>query len=311
MALDKASRELFERLSQSRTKPRHEMTPLEARETFAGIPKLVGEGPPVARVEDFEIPVERASILARLFVAQANPEGVLVYLHGGGWVVGSVQEFDALCRELAVRTGYAIIAVNYRKAPEFPFPVPVDDSWTALQWVAEHAERLFGGSLPLLIGGDSAGGNLAIAMTLRARAAGWPRLAAQVLIYPVTDCGMQTPSYLDVANQLSLTKEAMQWYWEHYIPEPATRALPEASPLRVSDCSGLPCAIVLTAEHDVLRDEAEEYVARLRAAGVVVSHQRFTGQMHAFLMMGDVLPGSAAGLEFIRTELSRLKTSFQ
>jgi acetyl esterase len=159
------------------------------------------------------------------------------------------------------------------------------------------------GGKPLLVGGDSAGATLAIVATHRARDRGSPLIDAQLLSYPVTDCDFDRPSYVDPANQLMLTRETMQWYWHHYLPDPGRRTEPEASPLRAGQLDGLPPAVVVTAEHDPLRDEGEAYARALTDAGVPVLHRRFDGQMHAFLMMVDLLPGSETGLDYINNAI--------
>jgi acetyl esterase len=158
----------------------------------------------------------------------------------------------------------------------------------------------------LVVAGDSAGGNLAAVVTHRARAEGGPAIALQVLIYPVTDADLDTGSYRDADNQLGLPRESMAWFWDHYAPDPASRRNLDVSPLQAADLSGLPPAIVLTAEHDVLRDEGEAYAAKLAAAGVPVRQQLFAGQMHGFFTMVNVLPGSAAGLNYMIEQLHAL-----
>lgn len=306
MAVDSATREFLDKAAAAATKPRHLMTPAEARAAFGNLRKLLTPGPDVSKVQDLAVPVQGASLPCRLFVPAGEPQALLVYFHGGGWVVGSIEEFDPLCRELAVRTGIAVALVEYRKAPEHAFPGPVDDAWTALEWLAKRQDALLGKSLPLLVGGDSAGGNLAIATTLLAREKKGPEIAGQLLIYPVTDCRLDRPSYTDAANQLMTNLDTMRYYWSHYVPDPAERQKPLASPCRASDLSSLPPAVVVTAEHDVLRDEGEEYAQLLRNAGVRVELRRFSGQMHGFLMMHGILPGSDDGVAFAAAALRRL-----
>jgi acetyl esterase len=199
----------------------------------------------------------------------------------------------------------AIVNVDYRLAPEHRFPAAVDDSWAALQWAHERMAEIAGGPVPLVVMGDSAGGNLAAVVARRARDAGGPELASQVLIYPVTDDDLDTASCLDPENQVLLTRESMIWFWDHYAPDPAVRKHPDASPMQVADLTGLAPAIVLTAEHDPLRDEGEAYADRLALAGVPVAQQRFAGQMHAFFAMVGVLPGSAAGIDYVAEQLGR------
>jgi acetyl esterase len=228
-----------------------------------------------------------------------------VYYHGGGWVIGNIDEYDNLGRRLANRLGAAVVLVNYRKAPEHPYPVAAQDSWAALQWAAAHMGEIAGGEVPLIVMGDSAGGNLSAVMAQRARREGGPQLARQVLIYPVTDADLDNDTYTDPENQLLLTRESMVWFWDHYAPDPASRRNPDASPLQAADAdlAGLAPAVVLTAEHDVLRAEGEAYADRLRAAGVPTQARRFPGQMHGFFSMVGVLPGSAAGLDYVAEQL--------
>ena len=188
---------------------------------------------------------------------------MIVYLHGGGWATGSLDEYDTLARKLAERTGCAVVLVDYRLAPEHPFPAAADDVWVAVQWAGSHLEQLAGKRVPLLVAGDSAGGNLAAVVVQRAHAHKGPPIAMQVLIYPVTDCVMETASYLDPANQLLVTRDSVRWFWDLYVPDAARREHPSVSPMRAVDLSGLPPAVVLTAEYDVVRDEGEAYAARL------------------------------------------------
>jgi acetyl esterase len=211
-----------------------------------------------------------------------------------------------LCREIAVGAGVAVALVEYRKAPEHPFPGPVHDAWQAAQWLASQQSALLGEQLPMFVGGDSAGANLAIAVTLLARRERSLPLAGQVLVYPVTDCDFDRPSYVAPDNQLLTTRDAMIAYWNHYAPDDTVRQSNLASPLREADLSGLPEAIVVTAEYDVLRDEGEAYAQRLAQAGVPIHHLRALGQMHGFLMMVGLLPGSRIGIRFICERLRDL-----
>ncbi len=235
----------------------------------------------------------------RVLVPTDQPRGVIVYYHGGGWVIGSLDDYDKLGRLLARRTGCTVVLVDYRLAPEYRFPTAVDDSWAALRWADEHRGELAGEQAPLIVAGDSAGGNLAAIVAMRARAAAGPPIALQVLVYPVTDCDLESTSYRDPANQLMLSRDSMVWFWDHYAPDLNARLHPDAAPLRSANFADLPPAVVLTAEHDVLRDEGELYATRLMKAGVPVRHRRFAGQMHGFFNMNDVLPGAADGLDYV------------
>lgn len=303
MALDDATAGFLAQMAESGMKPLHEMTPQEARGLGGVLRDMYGPGPDVARVVDESVPVPGGSIPVRI-LAPENPRAVIVYYHGGGWVIGSSEESDTLARKTVERTGAAVVLVDYRLAPEHRYPTAVEDSWAALLWAVRHFEER-GVALPLIVGGDSAGGNLAAIMTQRAKAENGPAIALQILVYPVTDADLDNASYSDPANQLMLSRDSMVWFWDHYVPDHASRQEPGASPLQASDLSGLPPAVVLTAEHDVLRDEGEAYAEKLRAAGVPVQSRRFEGQMHGFFTMVNVLPGAAAGLEYVAEQIDR------
>jgi acetyl esterase len=258
---------------------------------------LAGPAPAMARVENHDVAVDGGTIPVRVLVPPQAVHGVILYLHGGGWVIGTIDEYETMARKLAERTSCAIVLVGYRLAPEHRYPTAVDDSYAALEWTAAHLEDITGRSdVPLIVAGDSAGGNLTAVVALRARDRNGPAIALQVLIYPVTDADFDRPSYADLENQLILNREAMVWFWDHYAPDAAQRAEPDASPVRAGDLAGLPPAVVLTAEHDVLRDEGEEYAERLTQAGVPVDFRRHTGQMHGFITL-LMLPGSERGYQ--------------
>lgn len=308
MSLDLETRAFLDKLAASASKPRHLMTPVEAREAFSRLSSVLAPGADVEEVRPLAIPVADDMLRGRLYVPADGPRALLIYFHGGGWVVGGVEQFDPLCREIAAGAGVAVALVEYRKAPEHPFPGPVEDAWQAVQWLSARRRELLGAEFPLMVGGDSAGANLAIATTLLARdePGSTIELIGQLLVYPVTDCRLDRPSYIAAENQLLTNRDAMLWYWSHYAPDEASRLSRLASPCRESDFSGLPEAIIVTAEHDVLRDEGEEYAQRLSNAGVRVHHLRAAGQMHGFLMMIGVLPGSRDGLRYVCDQLRYL-----
>jgi len=310
MALDEATTALLTQLAESGTKPLHEMTPQEARGLTAMLGGMYGPGPDMHRAEDAAAPrPDGTSVPLRVLVPTERPRGVIVYYHGGGWVIGALPEFETLGRKLAERTGCAVVLVDYRMAPEDPYPAAADDAFTAVQWVAAHVADIAGGEVPLLVAGDSAGGNLAAIVTQKARAAGGPAIAMQVLVYPVTDCDLDNGSYTDPANQLMLSRESMVWFWDLYAPEHAMRQNPDACPSKADDLSGLPPAVVLLAEHDVLRQEGQEYADALEAAGVPVQCRVFEGQMHGFFTMANVLPGSDAGIAYVAEAVDRRLTA--
>ncbi len=304
MTLDQASSGVLELLAASGTKPLAEMTPPEARAAYALLAQFSGPGPELASVRDEQLPAAGGgNFSVRVLVPPGAVRGVVVYFHGGGWTIGSMAECDTLCRTLAISLAVAVVNVDYRLAPEHPYPAGPDDCWTALQWASERITEIAGGSVPLIVMGDSAGGNLAAVVAQRARTAGGPHLDCQVLVYPVTDADFGRPGYADPANQLMLTADSMIWFWGHYVPDPMNRLDPDVAPLRAASMAGLPPAIVLTAEYDVLRDEGEAYADRLRAAGVPVELKRFEGQMHGFFTMINVLPGSSAAISYLAGQL--------
>ncbi|MXY85923.1 MAG: alpha/beta hydrolase [Chloroflexi bacterium] len=301
MALDPATTMFIQSMAEGAdpdAKPLHEMSPEEARGFLSAIADMAGPAPPMARVEEHTIEQDDGSFSLRVLVPNDTPPGVIVYYHGGGWVLGSIDETDTMARKLAERTSCAVVNVEYRLAPEHRYPTAADDCYAALEWVAEHVEDIAGRDVPVFVAGDSAGGNLSAVVARRARDLGGPEIALQVLIYPVTDADFDRASYVDPENALLLTKEAMVWFWDHYVPDAERRSEPDASPLRTEDLSGLAPAVVLTAEHDVLRDEGEEYARRLEEAGVPVNFQRHPGQMHGFFTL-LMLPGSERGFQHV------------
>jgi acetyl esterase len=306
MVLDAASAALWEQTRASGLPRVWEQTPAQARETSAALrrQRQPGPGPELARVEDAKVMVSGGSIPVRILVPAGQPAAVIVYYHGGGWVLGSVGEYDLLGRHLAERTGCAVVLAGYRRAPEYRYPTAADDAQAALRWTAARLPGIAGAQVPLVVAGDSAGGNLAAVVARRARdqgalGPGGPEISLQVLVYPVTDCDFGTLSYTDPANDLQLSARSMIWYWDQYVPDPAARLHPDAAPLRAPVVSGLPPAVIITAEHDVLRDEGELYATRLVKAGVPVVHERFEGQMHGFFAQVGVLPGAERALGFI------------
>ena len=301
MALDSATSRFLLQLAESGGKPIHECTPGEARASFSKLAELAGPAPEMQRVEERTIEGPDGQAKLRILVPIQRPRGVLVYYHGGGWVLGSIDDHDTVARKLAERTSCAVVLVEYRLAPENPYPAAVDDSYAALEWVGKHLSDIVGPDVPiqdapLIVIGDSAGGNIAAVMAIRTRDRNGPAIALQVLIYPVTDADLNRPSYTDPENDLLLTRDGMIWFWDHYLPESARRNEPEASPLQTEDLSGLPPAVILTAEHDVLRDEGEAYAARLQQANVATNLKRFAGQTHGFFTL-LMLPGSELGFQ--------------
>lgn len=305
MPLDPQAKAILDASAQLNLPELHTLTPAEARERMAAM-RVPVEGEPVASIENRAIPGPLGEIPVRIYrPAAAGPLPVLVYYHGGGWVVGDLEYQDAACRFLANHVPCAVVSVDYRMAPEHKFPAPLEDCYAATKWVAENATAIGADASRIAIGGDSAGGNLAAAVALMARDRGGPGLAHQLLVYPVTDFNLETGSYLANAEGYMLTRESMRWFWNHYLSTPEDGADPLASPLRAEDLRGLPPATVFTAEFDPLRDEGEAYGERLRQAGVPVEVTRYDGLIHGFFAMSHVLDQAKASHERAATALAR------
>jgi acetyl esterase len=222
-----------------------------------------------------------------------RPDGddlpVLVWYHGGGFTIGDLETADATCRQLATRGGCVVVSADYRLAPEHPFPAAVDDGWDVLTWVGQHGADIGGDTSRLAVGGDSAGGNVAAVVTHLTRDRGGPALALQVLVYPWTDLRMGHPSVEENADGYLLTRDTLAWFRNHYVGANEADVLnPLASPLLAEDLSGLPPALIITAEFDPLRDEGEEYGRRLEQAGVPVKVHRYDGMIHGFFPLVGV-----------------------
>jgi acetyl esterase len=286
MALDPKAKEFLKQLADANLPPFGAMSVEDTRTAFDGMATFGGPPEPVARVENRSIPGPAGEIPVRIYAPESGrPLPVLVYFHGGGWVIGSLETHDAACRLLAKRAPAVVVSVDYRLAPEHKFPAAAEDCYAATRWVAENAAALGGDPSRLAVGGDSAGGNLAAVVSLMARDRKAPAIAFQLLVYPVTNWSYDTPSYRDNADGYLLTKDAMVWFWNHYLRDERDGANVYASPLRAENLSGLPPARVITAEFDPLRDEGEAYAARLHTAGVKVATRRYDGLIHGFFTM--------------------------
>ena len=273
--------------------------PEQAREMFSQMSGLE-QREEVARVDDRLVPGADGDIPVRVYTpvaaVGAEPSGVLLWLHGGGWVIGDLESADATARMLANRSGAVVVSVDYRLAPEHKAPAALEDCLAALVWTVENAELLGVTAAKVAVGGDSAGGNLAALLCHRVRDEFGPQIDFQLLVYPVTDCTLGHPSIEENADGYFLTKAAMVWFVGHYLGETDPKD-PTVSPLYADRCDGLPPALVITAEFDPLRDEGEAYAQRLREAGVVVQQRRFDGQIHGFFGLTTFLEDGAAAMD--------------
>jgi acetyl esterase len=270
------------------------LTAPQAREFYlAGRVVSNPEPPELRSVTPLSIPASHGSIPARIYTPKTlrlagGLAPCLVFFHGGGWVIGDLDSHDVVCRKLADEGELIVISVDYRLAPEHKFPAAVDDAIASTKWIAENAKRLGVDASRLMVGGDSAGGNLAAVVSLAARDGNGPPIAGQVLIYPATDFSMKHPSHSEPETSILLTHSVIRWFCNHYL---AGADIDDwrASPARARTLAGLPPAYVLTAGADPLRDEGDEYARRLKEAGVPVTYRHFAGQFHGFFTMGKLL----------------------
>lgn len=294
MPLDPQAQAYLERLAAAKVPPKREVGPEKLRQQAkAQVPYLSGEPAPVGHIENIEVPGPHGPVPVRIYTpASPGPFPVLLYVHGGGWVNCDLDTHDTVCRGLANGADCMVAAVDYRQAPENRFPVGLEDSYAALEWLAANADKLNGDPARMAVGGDSSGGNFAAALALLARDKGEPKLAFQLLIYPIIDLRMGTPSYESNATGYGLTREDMEWYVEQYINGEEDILNPLASPGLAGDLRGLPPALVLTAEYDPLVDEAETYARQLAEAGVPVKLSRYDGMIHGFIRMTALIDRS-------------------
>jgi acetyl esterase len=304
------ARALLDLMAQRDVPPTHTLTPAEARTLYRERRGLTQPAPPpVAAVRALQADGPQGAIPLRLYrpldsdAAVALP--VLVYCHGGGWVIGDLDTHDTLCRELANGAGCAVVSVDYRMGPEHRFPAAVDDCIAATRWVHSHANQLHLDATRLAVGGDSAGGNLAAVVAIAARDAGDLPIAYQLLIYPATDQHRDAPSHTSNGQGYLLTTETMDYFTGHYISDPAQYADWRASPLLHADLHGLPPALVLTAGYDPLRDEGTAYAEALTAAGNRATSVCFERQIHGFILMGKVLDEANAAIALCAADLKR------
>jgi acetyl esterase len=302
MRLESDAGEYLARLNEVLPRPLHELG-VQAGRTL----RMTGSapaGPALWSVQDISVgqvpgdpragdantaPEDGVELRARVYrPSPASDAPALIYLHGGGWSIGSLDGVDAACRVLAEQTGFVVISVDYRQAPEDPYPSPLQDCWRALRWVASGGAGGLDASR-LAVGGDSAGANLAAACALLARDTGLVNLSAQLLVYPPTDAADDSASTRSYADAPVLTSADVRWFWNLYVPAHIDRSQPMISPKRAATLAGLPPTAVITAEHDPIRDDGEDFAARLQRAGVQVGHRRFTGVYHGFFPLVGVI----------------------
>ena len=272
--------------------------PTDAMRAMLDNPMALGPPITMARVEDIDIDLPGRSLAARLYIPDGATRGLTLFFHGGGWVIGSLDTHDSTCRALARASGAAVLSIGYRLAPEHCYPAAIDDCYDATVWAATNGEALKVDVLRLAVAGDSAGGNLAAAVAIKARAVGGPALVHQLLIYPVTDARFDTPSYrANGGGNYFLSTAGMERFWSAYLGDLPAAEAPLAAILHTPDLSGLPPATVITAEYDPLRDEGQAYAVRLAAAGVTVDAPMAPGMIHGFFGMFEMVPAAQGWID--------------
>jgi len=292
--------------------PIYSLSPAEARSLLARA-QSIPVGKPSTQIEDIDLPVGPTGSVPVRIVRPADGAAVLpvvMYFHGGGWILGDRDTHDRLIREIAVGAEAAVVFVDYARSPEARYPVAIEQAYAATRYVADNGAGLRVDPLRLAVAGDSVGGNMAASVTLMAKQRRGPKIALQLLFYPVTDAGFDTLSYTRFADGPWLTKRAMQWFWDAYLPDSASRNEPTATPLNASfdQLAGLPEALVMTDENDVLRDEGEAYARKLSNAGVRVTSTRYNGTIHDFVML-NALADTPATRAAIAQAVGALKTT--
>jgi len=283
MALDPQVQVVLENMKKQGVPPLHALSVDKARQI--NLSAMAAQPEEVWRVENRNIPGQTDLIPVRIYTPRSEaPMPVIVYYHGGGWVVGNLDSADVLCRQLANGVNGVVVSVDYRLAPEHKFPAAVEDAYAAAVWAAQNADSLGADPNRVSVAGDSAGGNLATVVAMMARDRGAPSIRYQMLVNPVTHYSFDTQSYKDNGEGFGLTTETMRWFWGHYLSNEQDGRHPYASPLLAADLSGLPPTLLLTAEFDPLRDEGEAYGEKLRAAGVRVEMKRYEGMVHGFIL---------------------------
>jgi acetyl esterase len=299
MPLDVQMKSLLDAMAAAKNPAFHTLTPQEARRIAAARPQP-GEPEPVAKVDDRKIQSSGGDIPIRIYTPAGTPPlGVLVYFHGGGWVLGNIAMTDQPCRLLANASGCMVVSVEYRLAPEHKFPAGPEDCYTATKWVHDYAASLNADSKRIAVGGTSAGATLAAAVSLMARDRGGPHIAYQLLVYPATTTELTTASHSQFAkdNYYVLSRADMEWFWGHYLAREEDRINPYACPSYAKSLTGLPPAFVITAEYDPLRDEGEAYAVRLSDEGVSTILKRYEGVTHGFFGMPALLEKAKVAIE--------------
>lgn len=311
--LEPTTRAFLEKVNKQGGTPIYQLSPKDARKVLSDLQAAQVAKLP-ADIEDLDIPVgPNGRVSIRIIRPKGNKEilPVVMYFHGGGWVLGGKDTHDRLVREIANGANAAVVFVNFTPSPEAKYPTPVEEAYAATKYISENGKNFSLDSSRLAVAGDSVGGNMAAAVLLLAKARGGPKIDYQVLFYPVTDANFDTQSYQQYATGIWLTREAMKWFWNNYLPDEEARKQPTACPLQASvdQLRGQPPALVITDENDVLRDEGEAYAHKLIQAGVNVTAVRYMGTIHDFVML-NALAGTPAACSAVGLANENLKVAF-
>jgi acetyl esterase len=302
MALDPQAQMLCDAMNAAPEIPLNHDTLADQRAGFGMLLMMAGEPEPVYSIEQRDAD----GVPVTIYRPSPDPDlPVLFWIHGGGWVIGTVQQYDPIARQVANATGAIVVTPEYRLAPEHPFPAPLDDCWRALCWTAKNAASFGGDGSRLAVGGDSAGGNLSAVLAIQARDAGGPELALQVLVYPVTDANLTTASYRENGEGFLLDEKQMRWFFTCYLGEKGDPGDWRISPLQCRNLENVAPALVITGEYDPLRDEGEAYALKLAAAGVDVQKQRYDGMIHAFFGLSAAFDASKDAMQRVGIAVRR------
>lgn len=308
--LEPVTREFLEKVNKQGGTPIYQLSPKDARKVLSDLQAAQVAKLP-ADIDDLDIPVgPEGRVSIRIIRPKGNKEilPVVMYFHGGGWVLGDKDTHDRLVREIANGANAAVVFVNFTPSPEAKYPTPIEEAYAATKYISENGKNFNLDGSRLAVAGDSVGGNMVAAVLLLAKERGGPKINYQVLFYPVTDANFDTQSYQQYATGIWLTLEAMKWFWDNYLPDEEARKKPTASPLQASvdQLRGQPPALVITDENDVLRDEGEAYAHKLIQAGVNVTAVRYIGTIHDFVML-NALAGTPATCSAIGLAIENLR----
>lgn len=313
-SLEPTTRSFVKKINKQGGTPINELSPKDARKVLDDLQATTEVAKLPADIEDLNLPVgPGGQVSIRIIRPKGSKETlpIVMYFHGGGWVLGNKETHDRLVREIANGAKAAVVFVNYTPSPEAKYPTSIEEAYASTKYIAEHGKDFNLDTSRLAIVGDSVGGNMAAAVSLLAKERGGPKIDYQVLFYPVTDANFDTQSYKQFATGIWLTREGMKWFWDNYLPDKKERKQPTASPLQASidQLKGLPPALIIVDENDVLRDEVEAYAHKLMQAGVNVTAVRFLGTIHDFVMLNP-LAGTPASCGAIGLANEHLKSIF-